>query len=1113
MTKMGMRFPEIRTVVASAGSGKTYALATRYVQLLLGSGADQVVRPRRTLRADLSVVALARADIPLRNILAITFTNKAAIEMKERIIRFLKMVSLDSYSTPEEKNNILAALKGAGVSAAESLPKAGAALDYLIRNYNFFQVQTIDSFINAILSACAFKLNLSANFQVREDLRDYLSYSLDEVLQKASEGNKRARNLLEEFLRQYIRLEENPSWLPRRDIFSIISSLFHQYNIYAGVFRKYPKEITDVFPLQEKITENIKKLYRNLPEGTNGTFKKSLERFCESGGSFFSVKEVPVRFSRDDFPVNKGFSAPLEIVGLWQEIKADLDQLCRLQSSAVFNRYIDIYYLVEKEFRKLSGKDDVIFLEELNSCVQGLIGRKAVSVPEIYYRLATRFNHYLIDEFQDTSQLQWQNLYLLLEEALSRAGSLFCVGDRKQAVYRFRGGDDFLLASLEKGKEFPASPVFSERLNKNYRSHKEIVEFNNGIFAPENVRRFLAESKEAEEVDSPEAVVSVFADSRQEHLPDKDKGYVRVEKVGSSSAMRAPDKQAASLPSGVPAMAGDASETQESEETIKTRVKELAAGLLERFAPGDIAILSRDNARVELITGWLLEAGFPVESEKTLNVRENPLVKELFSFLKFLNSPVDNLSCASFLTGNIFLNASGLGREQMHDFIFSAGGGHASGVKCRRGGYLYTEFRSLFRAVWDDLIEEFFNSVGFYPPYELTVSIIRKFDILRNFPGCQGFFMRFLEIIREQEEEQSSLAEFLEYFQAAPTEKMYVAATPGNAVRVMTIHKAKGLEFPVVVVPFLGIDINVNRRGGWGAGRVRSSSFSVYQARDNKLDLMQLNKDYARFSPEIRERYRQEYSRSLIDELDSVYVALTRAAEELYVFIPDRVGNRKNPAWHFISGTEIMERGEKRLIAKPGKADFETFSPEASKPLAYPAIAPAEYPDWINLLKDEFVDEHQLRNRVEIERGEVLHRVLSGIGNLTGADVDSVIRTAIEDVQSEYLLETKELTELEKKVRRLLDDPRFKPLFFLLEGESVFAEKDVVDSRGNVRRIDRLIVKPNRIDVFDYKSSGEGMPEHRKQLAEYIDIVKEIYPDKEVAGILIYLDGLKMVEV
>ncbi|MCX5642674.1 MAG: PD-(D/E)XK nuclease family protein, partial [Candidatus Omnitrophica bacterium] len=402
------------------------------------------------------------------------------------------------------------------------------------------------------------------------------------------------------------------------------------------------------------------------------------------------------------------------------------------------------------------------------------------------------------------------------------------------------------------------------------------------------------------------------------------------------------------------------------------------------------------------------------------------------------------------------------------------------------------------------------------------VSIFRKFGILRNFPGCQGCFMRFLEIIREQEEEQSSLAEFLEYFQAAPTEKMYVAATPGNAVRVMTIHKAKGLEFPVVVVPFLGIGISVNRRGGWGTDQARNSSFSVYPDKDNKLDLMQLNKDYARFSPEINRHYRQEYRRSLIDELDSVYVALTRAARELYLFIPDRVGNRKNPAWHLIpsiplpSGERIKVRGERGEVT-----DFETFS----------AIAPTEYPDWIQLLKEEFVGEDQLRNRSEIEQGEIMHRVLSHIGNLAGeisphlaspqrgegkgegGIVDSVIRYAMGDVQSKYLLETKGLAELEKKVRRLLDDPRFKPLFFLSEGESVFLEKDVVDSRGNTRRIDRLIIKLNRIDVIDYKSSGEGLSEHRKQLAEYVDIIKEIYPDSEVVGILIYLDSLKMVEV
>ncbi|MFH0796421.1 MAG: UvrD-helicase domain-containing protein [Candidatus Omnitrophota bacterium] len=1051
--KKGLRFPEIRTVVASAGSGKTHALATRYVQLLLGSGAD-------------------RLDIPLRKILAITFTNKAAIEMKERIIRFLKMAVLDSFSTLEEKSEILAALEKAGVSAEESRDKAGAALDYLLRHYNFFQVQTIDSFINAILSACAFKLNLSANFEIREDLRDYLSYSLDEVLQKASEGNKRARNLLEDFLQQYIRLEENPSWLPRRDIFSIVSSLFYQYHIYGGIFRKYPREITDAFALRKRIADKMEALRRNLPEGTNGTFKKSLERFCGSGGSAFRLKEVPARFEQDDFPVNKGFDVPLETVGLWQDVKKDLEEFCRLQSAAVFNRYIDIYCLVEKEFRKLSGQDDVIFLEELNSRGQELIDRRTVSVPEIYYRLATRFNHYLIDEFQDTSRLQWKNLYLLLEEALSRAGSLFCVGDRKQAIYRFRGGDDSLIASLEKGEQFPTSPITPERLTKNYRSHKEIVEFNNRVFAPENVRRFLVESGEAEKVDSPEAIVSVFTDSRQEYLPVKNKGYFRSEKVN-------PDA------------------TGSSEELIKDKVVGLVAGLMERFSWGDIAVLSRDNSRVELITGWLLEAGFPVESEKTLNVRENPLVKELFSFLKFLNSPVDNLSCASFLTGNIFVKASGLSREAVLDFIF----------RYRNRGYLYTEFRREFRPVWDGLIEEFFNSVGFYPAYELTVSIIRKFDVLKNFPGGQGFFMRLLEIIREQEEEQFSLAEFLEYFETAPADKMYVRVTPGNAVRVMTIHKAKGLGFPVVIVPFLGIGAGVNRRSaGWGPDQVRGSSFSVYQNIDNNLELLRLGEHYSRFSPELKERYQQEYRRSLIDELDSVYVALTRAAEELYLFIPDRSGNRKNPAWHLIPGTETTDGGERRLAVGTGPG------PDSEITLA---ISPADYPDWINILKDEFVDEQQLRNRLEIERGEVLHRVLSCIGNLAGADVDLVIRLAVESGRSEYLLEARETAEFEDKVRRLLDDPRFKKIFFLPEGESVFREKDVVDSQGNTRRIDRLIIKPGKVEVIDYKSSerSEVRLEHRKQLAEYLRIIKELYPDSEVSGVLIYLDNLAMVEV
>ena len=197
----------------------------------------------------------------------------------------------------------------------------------------------------------------------------------------------------------------------------------------------------------------------------------------------------------------------------------------------------------------------------------------------------------------------------------------------------------------------------------------------------------------------------------------------------------------------------------------------------------------------------------------------------------------------------------------------------------------------------------------------------------------------------------------------------------------------------------------------------------------------------------------------------------------------------------------------------------------------YSAIVPADYPDWINLLKDEFADEHQLRNRVEIERGEILHRILSHIGNLAGEIsshlasprrgeekgegeyVDSVIGAAMKAVQSEYLQGTGEWAEPEKKVRQLLGDPQFKPFFFLAEGEAVFPEREVVDSRGNTRRIDRLIVKQGRVEIIDYKSSGEGLSEHRKQLAEYIGIVEEIYLDWEIRGVLIYLDSLKMVEV
>ena len=260
-------FPEVCIVEASAGSGKTYTLAKRYVRLLL----DSSLKPE---------------EIPLRNILAITFTRKAAAEMKERILEFLKKVALDRFSSEQELNEVLAS-----ANKEFSRKKAGRAMTHLIRNYNFFQVQTIDSFINSLLSACAFKLDLSAGFRIKENYGDYLRYSLDKLIDGAG-SDKKVLEIFDKFLKQYMYIENKSSWFPKKQMLAILDSLFSHSNTYGGAFERYDLKGKKLILQKKGIFSLLKKLNENLPEGTNAGFSRSLGNFLEKYSQGFDIDNL-----------------------------------------------------------------------------------------------------------------------------------------------------------------------------------------------------------------------------------------------------------------------------------------------------------------------------------------------------------------------------------------------------------------------------------------------------------------------------------------------------------------------------------------------------------------------------------------------------------------------------------------------------------------------------------------------------------------------------------------------------------------------------------------------------------------------------------------------------
>jgi len=1041
-----IQFPQVCVLEASAGSGKTYALAKRYIHLLI----NPYLKPE---------------EIPLNTILAITFTNKAAIEMKERILEFLKKLALDKFVNPEEKEALLSYLC---VDEEFACKKSYRIMDCLIRNYNFFQVKTIDSFINAILSGCAFKLNLSANFKTKEDYSDYLIYSLDKLIDKAN-SDEDILNLFHDFLTHYLFIENKTGWFPKQNILSIINSLYSKSNRFAGSFSRSSIGDKDLILHKKSILKLMNELRENLPMGTHAAFSKNLSDFLDENEDGFDIDEISIFFKRENFPVNKGNTVPSQIMNLWDRIRKGIGELCELESRSAFNYYVDIFNNVLGDLKSISSKDDVLFLEALNKEARSLFGDKDFSLPELYYRLATRLKHFLIDEFQDTSMLQWENLYIMIEEALSTGGSLFYVGDRKQAIYRFRGGEASLMdLARERFRNFN---LIQGSLSKNYRSQRVIVEFNNTVFSESNLRRFINQAKEKKSGiefshSDLEGIVNIYQSSRQDSREDKTGGYVKLEFV-------------------------DCPDRVERDGFLKDKVLNLIKDLAIRFSLKDVAILTRKNDEVELLTSWLLEKNIPVESEKTLNIRENSYIKELVSFLKFLNSPIDNLSFASFIMGEIFSGASqkkcaslGLDSRRVQDFIFSLNNRNKNNKDYN--AYLYREFRLQFPEVWDGLIEEFFKSVGFVPLYELVISILSKFNCLSNFYNYQGFFMRFLELIKEQEDENPSISSFLGFFDKANEDDLYVNVTDSDSIKILTIHKSKGLGFPVVIIPFLEMNVKIDSE--------------VVIPIDGSLRLMRIKKRYADFSCHLREVYKREYLKSFMDELNSIYVAFTRSEDELYVFHYPRAEGRFNLASLLLpeNNLEIGERVKNREDNdKGGSLTIE--------------IPPSEYKDWLRLLKDEFIEEDILQNREKILRGEVLHSILSFIGNLHNKAQDLVVKEALENACNRYPF-IHDFKEFELTINKLLDSEELKPYFEVEDGE-IFLEKEVVGASGNTKRIDRLIIKIKEVFIIDYKSSKEKEVLYYDQILEYMRIIQDIYPDSRIRGILIYLDDLSMEEI
>ena len=1003
-------FPDFTLVSASAGSGKTHALTQRYLEFILSKGIP---------------------ENRLRNILAITFTNNAAREMKQRILGELKQISTGN-------GEILGQLQEAlGEDEKAVRSKASEMVDYILDDYSEFQVQTIDSFLSRVFRASALEFGFPPDVEILIDSSPLLTKSFERFAQELALDPSR-RSVLDELVELLLASQPANSkylWNPFAKLSGEVRNLYNKL-----IQRKENLAVPDqLIQRKQHLQKDILRLYRDLL----ALVKKSK---CEMVRNFETLNEIADRNDVDALIGRQSlFNSPIKKSGLpgkeyerWNAQFAPLQE--RLRKTA--NEYILVgvhtyYHAYAEALRYFQGVINGIMKEEARVAI-GDVNRFLATtinqeiVPEIYYYLGERIHHYLIDEFQDTSPLQWDVFRPLAEEALATKGSLYVVGDTKQSIYTFRGADWQIMHRLmEKVEVFPSAPVNLDDLKINYRSFQRIVDFNKEVFqkvvpsvVPGNASR-----------------LSGLSDYVQGVKPEfRGKGYVEVFPV-----------------------------EEDSEGSVRqAKILDVLKGCKARgYSYNEITILTPKNSDVVEISEWLNREQIPFISHSNLDIRGRKVTGELLAILRFLESPVDDLALMTFVLGNIFKAQLGQSVEvkDLHQFIFGARRG------AKRQGTLYRAFQKRFPELWQTYFEGLFNRVGYLPLYDLVAQMYTSFDLFGILPGEEATFVKFLEVIKDFERDgRNSLKDFLLYTEEENEDSDWNIPVPlkTDAVSVMTIHKAKGLGNRVVVV--LLEDSNPPHD-------------NLFIQEDEKgLHLLHITKDSAGVNAHLGQLYAEGQLRRAVDDLNKLYVAFTRAKEELYVVSVK--GKRGEPS-KFLPQTGY-EPGPKPRIESQPVAEERTI--EATHIVGEAALQPVSS-EAISLY--------------ERKRGEFIHAILAKL-EFVGDDIPRQIRQAAEEVEFESR-EQLQISTVEKLLVGFLQNAGVREFFSAKENRRVLNEQEFAQSDGRLFRMDRIILDTDRVTVVDYKTGGED-PEYTVQVRGYLNILKDVYPQHSMRGFLAYVD-------
>ncbi|MCX6136145.1 MAG: UvrD-helicase domain-containing protein [Ignavibacteriales bacterium] len=1014
--------PPVSTVVtASAGAGKTHALTHRYTQFLL---SDRIPHTAP------------------RSMLAITFTNNAAAEMKQRILTLLKELSLNHPAAIEEMSALLS------VDPATLPQRSAQQLDALLTSYSDFQIRTIDSFMSSVFLCSSLDLGYHPGFEIVLNPDAMIDEAAAECARSIRKGTPMASIFagLADRMMAEKKSTEKYHWNPFAAILAEVKRFYADLDVMPETVDA--ADLTaDIALLKEAAEALASSLLRRIADtglDINANVKKDLERFA--AGDFSKV--VDNAFKKDILKKGTKDGLSPAAAAIADSVRSDYEEALLPQLSILvfmlsrnyFRPYVRALHVIGEALEVVKRRTARVFLNDVSRTMASHV--TAEIVPDIYFKLGDTVHHYLIDEFQDTSPVQWKNLRPLIENSLAAEGTLFVVGDTKQSIYSFRGADWKIMKALQQPEMFPSAACDPQTLGINYRSFERIVEFNRILF-----KEKIGTSDEFRDAAEASGLSTYIEEVKEEH---RGKGYVQV-------ALFMEDDDA----------------PPEKAEVIETVEDCLCRGHRHK----DIAILTPRNRDVIKIGAWLNERNIPFISYSSLDIRKRKITGELISLLKFLESPADDLSFASFLLGDVFaenvktVSAAPAGND-LRELIHR----HAQ----REDRRLYVLFRLAFPEVWALCFEHLFTVVGYMPLYDLVCEMLATFHVFATHPQEEATLVTLLEAVREFEQAgTNTLKNFIDYSEQEDDAGAWKIDAPltADAVQILTVHKAKGLGFPVVIAVLH--DQKIKTRN-WAL---------MENGTDSPAELFHINSKFAAKSPLLEKLYHEGKFKETVDELNQLYVALTRARHEMYV-----IGlYKKEPKF------------------PTGYLPVEEFSPGARPPGVSVPVEKREALAALHrhILKPLPMQESERLSSREAKRGDIVHGVLSRI-EYVDEYIEQTMQSLVEVVIREFSSDL-DRDEVKRNILSFLDTADGRSFFEKRSGRRVLNEQEFASATGALYRADRIVIDDDMITVIDFKTGGdEGEAKYQIQVLGYMGMVAEVFPGKPVQGYLAYIDLRRM---